>query len=216
MYRGVFCINLHFRKGDMSEQIDQTIFSDLKSCDPREVAVRTGCRWDSDQDHYIITVWGHSYCVDLQNNAIRPQGTGLNAYHEYLDLFILYYLLTSKSIPPSGEWVSEKDIPGGAAFFRGPHTVPTNWITGRFGDDLDLFKQASENLSGIPVDMADAAYMFSITPTIPVAVLYWVGDEDFPSEAKLLFDRTIAQQLPLDIIYALSAQICHTLGKGLL
>ncbi len=60
--------------------------------------------------------------------------------------------------------------------------------------------------------MADAAFLFNITPTIPVAVLYWQGDEDFPSEARLLFDRTIEQHLPLDIIYALSVEVCHALG----
>jgi hypothetical protein len=57
--------------------------------------------------------------------------------------------------------------------------------------------------------MADAAFSFSITPRIPVAVLLWVGDDEFESEAKLLFDKTIVQHLPLDIIYALAVEICH-------
>ena len=198
----------------MSEQIDKINFLDLKSCDPEEVVFRTGCEFDETSGQYIVKVWGNNYCVDLNKCEVRPERSGLKTYHEYLYLFILYYLMKSKNILPSGEWVSEKDIPGGAAFFRGPHTIPVDLITGRFGDNIDLFKKESEKLGGVPIELADAAYVFQITPTIPVAVLHWQGDEDFPSEARLLFDRTIEQHLPLDIIYALAVEICHSLGES--
>ncbi|WP_299976184.1 DUF3786 domain-containing protein [Desulfobacula sp.] len=197
----------------MSEDIDRTNFLDLKSCDPEEVVSRTGCRFDKTGEQYFVNIWGHKYCVDLNKYEVRPEGPGLKTHHNCLYLFILYYLMKSKNIPPSGVWVSEKDIPGGAAFFRGPHTIPADLITGRFGDNIDLFKKESEKSGGIPIELADASFLFQITPTIPVAVLYWQGDEDFPSEARLLFDRTIEQHLPLDIIYALAVEICHTLGK---
>ncbi|RLC02536.1 MAG: hypothetical protein DRH34_07220 [Deltaproteobacteria bacterium] len=199
----------------MSEHIDETIFADLKACDPEDVILRTGSEFDKTCDQYFVNVWGHRYCVDLKNNEVRPEleGSGLKTYHGFLYLFILYYLMKSKNIPPSGEWVSQKDIPGGAGFFRGPHTIPVELITGRFKDELGLFKKECKKAGGVSIEMADAAYTFEITPTLPVAVLYWQGDEDFPSEAKLLFDRTIEQQLPLDILYALAVEICHTLGK---
>ena len=53
------------------------------------------------------------------------------------------------------------------------------------------------------LDMGDAAYRFNIVPGIPVAVLYWVGDDEFPPEAKILYDRSISGQWPLDIVPAL-------------
>jgi hypothetical protein len=63
--------------------------------------------------------------------------------------------------------------------------------------------------------MADAAYSFKITPRIPVAVLYWRGDDDFPPESKILYDRTITEHLASDIIYALAVGICEKLEKPL-
>jgi hypothetical protein len=63
--------------------------------------------------------------------------------------------------------------------------------------------------------MADAAYSFRITTRIPVAVLYWIGDEDFPAESKILYDRTIAENLASDIIYALAVGICERVGTPL-
>ena len=61
--------------------------------------------------------------------------------------------------------------------------------------------------------MADAAYRFSITAHIPVSVLYWIGDEEFPPEAKILYDRTITEHLSLDIVFALATEICTRIGK---
>ena len=118
-----------------------------------------------------------------------------------MGLFVLYYLLQSKAAEPSGNWVSEKDIPGGEGFFRGPHLVPVHMIVDRVDNDLETFKLICQALGGRPLDMADAAFAFSVTENIPVAVLFWQGDDDFPAEAKLLFDRTIGLQLPLDILW---------------
>ncbi len=198
----------------MGENIDKTIFKDLESCDPEEVSARTKCRFERSSNRYFVRVWGHEYCVDLNKYEIKPGRSGLKNYHEFLYLFILYYLIQSKDILPSGVWISEKDIPSGGAFFRGPHTIPGNLITDRFGNDIDAFKKECRKFNGITLDMADAAFRFQITRTIPVAVLYFMGDEDFPSEAKLLFDRTIGRHLPLDIIFALAVEICNTVGTS--
>ena len=45
-----------------------------------------------------------------------------------------------------------------------------------------------------------------------MAVLYWRGDDDFPAECKLLYDRTIQEHLAADIVYALGVGICRTLA----
>ncbi len=195
----------------MTDNLDKIHFDDLKAVDPLNVMERTECTYNADTTQYHIDIWDHTYRVDMENCDIRPQTDGGSRYQDYLYLFILHYLMKVRNIYPSGTWVSEKDIVGGAAFFRGPHLLPVHLIVDTFKDDLDGFKAACKNLDGKPIEFADAAFSFQITPKIPVAVLYWQGDEDFPSEAKLLFDKTIEQHLPLDIIYALAVEVCHTL-----
>jgi hypothetical protein len=115
---------------------------------------------------------------------------------------------------PCGEWISEKDLPGGPTFFRGPHEIPTHLISERFGNDIDAFKRKCAQLSGVPLDMADAAYRFDIVSNIPVAVLLWAGDDEFQPEAKVLYDRTISRHLTLDIIFSLAVEICARIGEG--
>ena len=196
----------------MSEKMDPTHFMDLEALDPAEVTARTGCEFDPLTRQYRLKIWGRVYGVDLKAREVRPEGIGLKPFHDCLYLFILYFLMRSKPLSPEGKWVSEKDIKGGATFFRGPHTLPTDWISSRFENDIKAFGQACEKLGGTPLAFGDAAFVFEITPAVPVAVVYWQGDEEFPPETKLLFDRTIDRHLPLDIIFALAVEICHTVS----
>ena len=196
----------------ISTMIDPVHFKDLSAKTPEEIVRNTGAVYDAGMDRYQITVWQNTYAVSPALETVEAIEGSVPARSDYMALFIVHYLLGSVSLPLSGTWVSEKDIPGGAAFFRGPHTLPTDRIARAFGDDPDRFSKACADLNGQPLDMADRAFVFHITPDIPVSVLFWQADEDFPAEAKLLFDRSISQRLALDIVYALAVMVCHTLA----
>jgi hypothetical protein len=192
----------------MPEIIDKSYFAELRTAAPDTLCKKGQCSYTADKQQYSLEVWGVTYVIDLANEKIEHVTAIGPPLHEYFDLFVIYYLLRVKNIHPTEEWVSEKDLPGGSTFFRGPHLIPTERISKRFGNDLLGFKTWCEKLGGSPIDMADAAYRFSITADIPVAVLYWTGDEDFPAEAKVLYDRSVTENLTLDILFALGVGVC--------
>jgi hypothetical protein len=196
----------------MTEIIDKSYFVELEDANPETLCRKGRCNYIADMHQYSIEVWGDQYLFDLTNSKIEHVVATGPPPHQYFDLFVMYYLLRAKDILLSGEWVSEKDLPGGPTFFRGPHRIPTDLISQRFENDLQEFKTWCENLGGTPIEMADAAFCFSITPDIPVAVLYWIGDEDFPAEAKILYDRSITELLSLDILFALAVGVCARIG----
>jgi len=194
----------------MTNTIDAIHFQELARMNPEEVCRRTSCHYDYSNKCYLQPVW--DFELNVYAEKAKIDCTGNSKPHEYFCLFAVHYLLKAKAIEISGNWISEKDIPGGPTFFRGPHEIPTNLISNRFGNDVSEFSRVCEQFSGTPLDMADAAYRFEITPKIPVAVLYWTGDEDFPAESKLLYDQTITEHLASDIVYALAVGICKRLG----
>ncbi len=196
----------------MSDLIDKVLFQELAACDPGSIVGRTGAAYDSVTGQYKVEVWGNMYGVDPANCRVEAMDQEMLLPLEYIHLFILHYLMKARNIPLADEWVSEKDIPGGSAFFRGPHTLPAHKIAQVFGDDINGFSNICTKAGGRAIPMADAAFAFDIAPKIPVAVLFWPGDEDFGAEAKLLFDRTISFHLPLDIIFALAVIVCRRLG----
>lgn len=196
----------------MTDLIDRIHFQELSQRDPSDVCRRAACRYDDVDESYILSAWNDEYRIFPTQLKIDCMTKLTQGIQDYFDLFLIHYLLQSKETELSNEWISEKDIPGGPTFFRGPHEIPTKLISLRFNDNINEFKARCEQLHGIPLNMADAAYRFRIAPRIPVAVLYWIGDEDFPAESKILYDRTIAQHLASDIIYALAVGICERIG----
>ena len=131
------------------------------------------------------------------------QQDGLLADAEF-ELLVLTYLTQAVEIPADGSWISEKDLPGGSLFFRGPHALPLEPLRARFGEDLPGFRRAALELGGSALPYGDAAYGFTALPRLPAGCLLWAGDEEFPARANLLFDRTLGRHLPLDVVLALA------------
>ena len=196
----------------MSMGIDPQFFRELAEKDPEDVCRRALCDYDSEKGIYTLTIWGDDYKVSPHEQLIERITDNLPAPGEIFNFFILHYLLNSKESEVKNQWISEKEIPGGDLFFSVSHEIPTCLISRRYSNDIDGFKRRCAQLRGIPLDMADASCSFSITPRVPVAVLFWDGDEDFPAEAKLLFDKSIAGFLAPDIVLALAHEVCSRIG----
>jgi len=196
----------------MTELIDPLYFQELADQKPEEVCRRALCRYDEAKRAYILNAWNDEYTISPDEGRLDRISNNENP-HEYFFLFVIYYLSRAKEVEISNEWISDKDIPGGPTFFRGPHEIPTHLISTQYGNDIERFRKRCEQLHGTVLDMADAAYRFIITPRIPVAVLYWKGDEEFPPEAKILYDKTITEHLSTDIIFALAVEICARIGN---
>lgn len=196
----------------MTELINKGHFLELAKLDPRDVCSRASCKFDPSLNCYSLFIWGTPYTIYPGECKIvcldQP-----NRLHEYFELFSVHYLLTAQDVTVTNEWISEKDIPGGVTFFRGPHQIPTNLITAKVDNSVDAFRELCLKHGGVSLNMADVAFVFHITDRIPVAVLYWVGDDEFPPESKLLFDKTLPQHFALDILFALAVGICEDLGR---
>jgi hypothetical protein len=189
----------------MSLDIDRQLFQELAGMDPVPVCRRTLCSYDNLNKCYSISAWGSVFEVYPESAEIID--TSGRRTTKFAGMTILFYLLRAKESLNIGEWITEKDIPGGVAFFTGPHAIPSGLVTEKVKNNIDLFKRACKELGGEEGDMGDASFVFRILPRIPVTVVYWLGDEEFKPEAKLLFDRTMGEHLPLDIIFLLSYEL---------
>ncbi len=198
----------------MTTYVDHNYFAELGKATPTDICRKDRCRYDPTGKCYALSIWGNEYTIDWTEGRIAASDPSVPPHHAFFDLFIIYYLLLPQDITPRGEWISEKDLPGGTTFFRGPHLLPTSLISERFANDLQGFCDCCKRLGGTKLNLADAAYSFTITKDIRVAVLYWTGDEDFPADAKILYDKSISEPLPLDIVFALAFEVCTRIGTA--
>jgi hypothetical protein len=119
-----------------------------------------------------------------------------------LELIILTYLLRARPISLAGKKVNEKQIPGGETFFRGPHSLQTGPMEGLFGHDRKAFLRAGRKLKGRVIRSGDAGICLPVFPRVPMILILWEADAEFPARITVNFDSTISWHLPLDIIWA--------------
>lgn len=117
---------------------------------------------------------------------------------------LVYYLARSDGSSPTGDWRAFADLPDGrfyAAAFQG---YTGDAIVRRLAEKADGIAAGIAALGGralAPSELAtnaDAAWVVPALPRVPVALVWWDADEEFPARAELLFDSTARNHLPTD------------------
>jgi len=117
-------------------------------------------------------------------------------------VLILHYLTTADMPPLSRDWVSYREIPGASFYFSAFVKRAIDPLKKVFGRNLPGFAQASEKLDSTKIEPGDAGFEFTVFPNVPLQLILWAGDDEFPEEANILFDRTIEKILsPEDVAW---------------
>jgi hypothetical protein len=127
-------------------------------------------------------------------------------------LMVLAYLTEAKEIKPTHTWISEKDLKGGATFFRGPHRLQVEELENLFGRHSEVFLNAGRNLGGSEI-LYDRGFSLEVFPKVPLAFILWKGDEEFPPRIGVLFDSTIESHFALDVIWCMVAETSRRLAE---
>lgn len=184
------------------EKIPDHYWQDLGLMDPQDVCRRALVTFQPGTG-YQVPFWNRVYLCRPDSTRIwqadrpdKPLG-----FQEYL--VILMYLLKAQESPLEGKKVSEREIPGGELFFRGPHALVKKPLGKKFGQDPKGFLQAGLGLGGRETGKGDASFELLVLPRIPVEYILYVEDEEFPAQVNINFDSSIGRHLPLDVIWAL-------------
>jgi Domain of unknown function (DUF3786) len=73
------------------------------------------------------------------------------------------------------------------------------------------FRRAALSMGADTVPLGDAAYCFAVLPRLPVTVVVWATDEEFPAEASVLFDESAGHYLPTEDLAGLGESLARTL-----
>lgn len=126
----------------------------------------------------------------------------LDQFPEYSKLSILRYLAHAQDKAFSGELVKPNQLPGGDFFASGSHVLPLASLAGRFDQSPDEFVRRGELLGGSKTEHGDVALELFPFPRIPVHIILWFGDDEFPAWATLLVDRSCLEHMAVDILWS--------------
>jgi hypothetical protein len=194
-------------------EIDPHLWERLRSAHPHTVCGHARVNWNKDERVYELPFLNIPIVCSPQDETIeaREKDPCLRVDFE-LYLATLHYLLEAERVEPTGIWISEKDLPSGAFFFRGPHVFPFAPLLEQFGTAPELFEAAGRLLGGSPVDMGDVAFQLNPYPRVPLLFVLWEGDEEFEAAMHIRFDETVLRHITtLDTLWALVNVVCRSL-----
>jgi hypothetical protein len=184
----------------------------LKGLTPEKLVLRSGCERDEGGDLTLGFFW-EPYAVDGENFAVRWAESGKET-PSFIASLILTYLVTADGTTPSGRWIGFRELPDGMFYVRAFEGYSGGRLVRELEGGADGFRRGAEALGGEPLDMGDAGYVFTVLPRIRVALVYWEGDDEFPSQARVLFEDTASHYLPTDGLAILGSQLVGKVLKA--
>jgi len=177
----------------------------LATMSPEDVCKRALVSYDAPSGLYAVRSFGMEYRVSVQNQRISSLSPGddivLTRLGDFFRLSLLWYLVDAKEIPSTGKLTRIEDIKDGLIFSRGSHTLPLGKLAAKYGNDKEGFIKKGKDLGGETLDHGDASVRLLPFPRIPVTLVLWLADEEFPARSDLMLDSSCDLHLATDIIW---------------
>jgi hypothetical protein len=185
---------------------------EMREISPYAVSSKSGADYDGSK--FRITFFNRVFLVHYPDVRVVEEGSP-NVVPQFLEIILLHYLLQASGAPVADEWIAYRQLPGSALFERRFIQMAVNPLRRIFGDDVEAFRRAGTALGGIPMTRTgDAAFKFMALPRIPMACIFYLGEEDIPSSINVLYDAAAHNYLPTEDLSLLGVSLVGVLKKA--
>jgi hypothetical protein len=195
--------------------ISEDLWNTLSGLDVIDVERRSLSKYNPETQSYRLRILNREYDISPPNRSVKPAESFPDQSPDfYLQLAAVNYLIGAKDLPLIEKWTAETQFPSGPLFFRGPHKMPTQKLEMVFGRNQDGFASLSLSFGGKRVDGGDCAFEFFFFPRLPVRLILWLADEEFPARMIFLFDQSANQHFKLDGLWAVGKALANQFLKN--
>jgi hypothetical protein len=190
----------------------------LMQADPDLLARRSGSeirRAEKDKSLLILPFLKDEVCLTWPDLLFVPGRSGKEPPIQQ-QILLLHYLMgawQSNGAPVTGEWISFQEVPDGRFYldaFQRRAKIP---LVQAFGENPEsLLKLAGAVFGATPLAQGDFAVQVRVLPLVPMALVLWKGDEEFPPDGNILFDRNIAGVFSAEDIAWIAGMVVYPLA----
>ncbi len=178
----------------------------LSGLDPKDVCIGAKVAFDDLSSVYILKSFLQDIFIAPKDKKIFGNSLVsdllLNKLGNYSRLSVLWYLISAKVIPLSGVLIKPADMAEGQMYLKGSHVLPLDKVADKYGSDIQAFLKKGNELGSERLNFGDASIRLYPFPRVPVSIILWENNEEFPARCSLLLDSTCKLQLPADIIWS--------------
>jgi hypothetical protein len=187
----------------------------LRAGDPARAALNAGYAPEEGSRHIVLPFLDRSYRLGLPGLAFADRDQPAREVPLQEQVLLLHYLQAAEHPLPEGTWIAYREIPGAAFYFEAFVKRAVNPLKGAFGANPEALRRAAAHLGSRPGGSGDVALIFHPLPRVPLQLVLWQGDEEFPAEANILFDRTAGRMLsPEDAAWLAGMLVYRLMALG--
>jgi hypothetical protein len=199
-------------------RVYQEAVAALRGRDLRTQVAAAGYQWHPET--IPVRFLGRDYLLSVTGPDLVPRagGTESSVGSANPDTFaerilILHYVSKAPGTPLSGRLVGFDQLAGGRFYgsaFRKRTELP---LASLFSKDPGRLVQAAARLGGAQGGHGSESALLLPFPRVPMTLIVWAGDEELPSNAKVLFDDTAEEYLTTEDIAVLGDQVVRRMKE---
>jgi hypothetical protein len=126
---------------------------------------------------------------------------------------MLHYLTSAKGTPLTNRFITFKQLPGVASYFPVFSQRTIKPLLNRFGKEPEPLIDTAAKLGGYKANYGGISVTISAFPRVPITIVLWQGDEEFPSNGSIMFDANISDYLSIEDVCVLCEIIAWKLAR---
>ena len=155
----------------------------FKTADPLEIAQRCALPYDEESRTFTFPLLGDTYTISHPDFEVTGKCPPTNAER----ILFLRHMLDGRNAVPGGKYLTYREFPWGEVY--------NTQFTGRcivryamsYGFKSHLLPPIMEKLPAKSIPVSDVGYEITLMPGLTIQFLLWLGDEEFPPNAQILF-----------------------------
>jgi Domain of unknown function (DUF3786) len=185
---------------------------EFRQKDPEAMALRSGTHFSNDSSGGVLAV----PFINRRITVSWPGGqiTGPDPARELPlqeQVLVMHYLLRVSDTPLAMSWITFREIPSGEFYYSAFVKRAKEPLVKTFGDRPQLLAELGTQMGGTQWEEGDVSVYFQAFPKIPVCLVLWAGDDEFPPDGNILFDASISQFLSAEDVAVLSGMVVYPL-----
>ncbi|GHV73414.1 hypothetical protein AGMMS49940_07190 [Spirochaetia bacterium] len=171
----------------------------LQDCNFEDAAKRLGLTQTA-QDEVSVEFLGRVYRVNKNGVHLTEQNIVWTAKSEGFDYNLKsdlgYYVLSDANMEPINDFCTLSVFCGGVFREGGDGSVFGNALGRVYGRDYQRFCAVAEKL-GMTLEESKPPlkyiWRYTMLPKLPIKIVYYEGDEEYPTKLQILYDKTAIQ-----------------------
>ncbi|MBR2131335.1 MAG: DUF3786 domain-containing protein [Oscillospiraceae bacterium] len=154
-----------------------------RQSDAAEIAARCALPFDEATSTFTFELLGDVYAISHPDFTITGTRVPTNSER----ILFLRYLLDGCSSMSSGQFLPYREFPWGEVYVQQFSGRCIARYAFSYGFKPDKLRAIMERMPAQPIDQSDVGYEVTLMPGLKIRFLLWLGDEEFPPNAQILF-----------------------------